>query len=380
MADPRLGASVPLVPPLYTSAVYRIPDLDALDRISNGEEPGYIYARDGHPNAHRLAEMLGEREGAKWTVIAGSGMSAISAACLALVRAGDRIIASNRLYGRTNQLLKVELAHFGVKTEFVDVNDLDRVRHALKIPAKLLIVETLSNPLLRIADVPALANVAHQQNCKLLVDNTFASPVLFRPLEHGADLVMESLTKMIGGHSDVTLGLLAGNDPELLPLVNQAVSVWGLASSPHECWLTERSLPTLDLRMKAATANAATLARELVSNPALNRVIYPGLPDHPDRELAKKLLPDGCGNMMCIELKAPGREPVNRFMKIIPFCPSLGDVATTCSHPATTSHRYEPAEEKTRQGITDGLLRLSVGIEGIDVIRRRIAAACGLAK
>ncbi|MCI0464926.1 MAG: aminotransferase class I/II-fold pyridoxal phosphate-dependent enzyme [Gemmataceae bacterium] len=367
MSDPSstpLGESAPLVPPLYQSSVYTLPDLDALDRIMNAEAPGFIYARDGHPNARRLAEQLATAEGADWAVICGSGMAAISAILLAVLKQGDRIVASHRLYGRTTQLLDGELPRFGVKTTFVDCGDLDAVRSALDQPAKVLFAETMSNPLLRLVDVAALAELARQRGCLLIVDNTFATPTLTRPLELGADVVMESLTKMIGGHSDVTLGMIGGKG-DLLPQVSAAVSIWGLASNPFDCWLAERGLATLPLRMRAASENAAALADWLAEQPAVTRVLYPGRPDHPDHPLAQRLLVGGFGNMLCFDLQG-GRAAVNRFMRLapgIPFSPSLGNVTTTLSHPATTSHRYVSPAERRRQGIGDGLIRLSVGVE-----------------
>ncbi len=376
MPDPKpspLGESAPLVPPLYQSSVYTLPDLDALDRIMNAESPGFIYARDGHPNARRLAEQLAASERADWAVVCGSGMGAISAILLATVQQGDRIVASNRLYGRTTQLLDQELGRFGVKTTFVDCGDLDAVRAALAVPAKVLFVETMSNPLLRLVDVPALADVARECGCLLVVDNTFTTPALTRPVELGAGVVMESLTKMIGGHSDVTLGMVAGKG-DLLPQVSAAVSIWGLASNPFDCWLAERGLGTLPLRMRAASANAAALADWLASQPAVSQVIYPGRPDHPDHELAKRLLAGRCGNMLCFELKG-GRDAVNQFMRRaagIPFSPSLGNVTTTLSHPATTSHRYVSLAERRRQGISDGLIRLSVGVEDLRSIQEEM--------
>jgi cystathionine beta-lyase/cystathionine gamma-synthase len=251
MADSSLGHSTPLAQPLYQSSVYNLPDLDALDRVMNGVEAGFIYARDGHPNAKALADHLAQLEAARWAIVCGSGMASLSAAFLGYVSAGDRIIASNRLYGRTTKLLRQELGRFGVKTSIVDCNDLDAVRAAFAEPARVLFVETMSNPMCRTVDVPALAEIAHAHQAKLVVDNTFATPSLFRPLEHGADMVMESLTKMMGGHSDVTLGVIAGTDPELLPAVQQIVSTWGLSANPFDCWLCERGLATLDLRVRA---------------------------------------------------------------------------------------------------------------------------------
>ncbi len=376
MSNARLGLTKPLVTPLYQSSVYQLPDLDCLDRVIAGHEPGFIYARDAHPNARSLADKLAELEGAAWALVSGSGMAALSAACLALVSAGDRIIAADRLYGRTSALLRNEFKRFGVACDFVDTNNLAAVELALQVPARILLVETISNPLLRIADLPALARLAHNASCLLLVDNTFASPELIRPLDHGADIAMESLTKIIGGHSDVTLGLLASNDRSLLPKITQTMSIWGLSAAPFDCWLAERGIETLAVRMQTACANARELADWLPAQPGIAQVIYPSQANHPDHELAKRLFQGRFGHMLCLELAgADGRAAVNHFMRHapgIPFSPSLGDTATTCSHPATTSHRYETPEEKRRQGITDGLIRLSVGIEAISDIKARI--------
>src|SRR5262245_29589381 len=337
----KLGRSSPLVPPLYQSSVYCLEDLDALDAVMSGEEAGFIYARDGHPNAQRLAERLAQLEAGGWAVMGGSGMASISAAVLSLVQQGERIVASNRLYGRTTQLFGQELTRFGVRATLVDCTDLAAVEAALKAdPApRLLFVETLSNPLLSLADIPVLARLAHERECRLIVDNTFASPVLCRPLEMGADLVMESLTKMIGGHSDITLGVLAGreDDADLRQQVLQVTSIWGLSSPPFDCWLAERSLDTLPLRMKAASANAAALADWLALQSAVKQVVYPGRPEHPDHGKARALLAQATpgelhfGHMLCFELHG-GRDAVNRFLRTsgIPFSPSLGNTTTTC--------------------------------------------------
>jgi cystathionine beta-lyase/cystathionine gamma-synthase len=379
MSDPlsprdALGPTTPLVPPLFQSSVYTFPDLDALESVMSAQAPGFIYARDGHPNAQHLAGLLAALESATWAVICSSGMAAISAIVLATVGQGGRIVASNRLYGRTSQLLLEELPRFGVQATLVDINDLDSVKKALSASARTLFVETMSNPLLGIADVPALAELARAHNCRLVVDNTFATPVLLRPLDLGADLVMESLTKMIGGHSDVTLGLVCGKG-DLLPEMARIVSIWGLASNPFDCWLTERGLATLPLRIRAASTNAAALADWLATQPAVSRVVYPGRTDHPNHAVAARLLGNTFGNMLCFELSG-GRDAVNRFMQKargVPFSPSLGNTTTTCSHPATTSHRYVSPAERRRQGISDGLVRLSVGIEDLAVIQAEMA-------
>jgi cystathionine gamma-synthase len=370
-----LGHSAPLVPPLYQSSVYTIPDLDELDRIMNGEVGGFIYARDAHPNARRLADLLAKSEGAKWAAICGSGMASISAILLATLQQGDRIVASNRLYGRTTQLFTQELARFGVTTQYVDCNDLDAVAAALGKRTRVLFVETMSNPLLRVVNIPALVELAKEYDVLLIVDNTFATPVLCRPLDLGADVVMESLTKMIGGHSDVTLGMIAGTNADQQQAVSAAVSIWGLSSNPFDCWLAERGMATLELRMRTASSNAGMLAEWLGQQPGVSRVIYPGRPDHPDHKLAGTLLKGACGNMLCFELHG-GRTAVNRFLHqapAIPFSPSLGHTTTTLSHPATTSHRYVSPAEKKKQGISDGLIRLSVGVEDAERIQEEIA-------
>jgi cystathionine beta-lyase/cystathionine gamma-synthase len=376
MSPLDLGRSDPLAPALYPASVYRIPDLDALDAIYENRSPGFVYARDGHPNAQMLAGELARLSAANWGIVTGSGMGSLSAPLLTLLNAGDRIIASNSLYGRTTKLVRQEFKRYGVAATVIDTCDLAAVKEAFASgPARLLVTETMSNPLARVADIPALAELAHGHQCRVLVDNTYASPVLCRPLELGADLVMESLTKVIGGHSDLTLGFLGGTDPELLPAVTATVSTWGLAANPFDCWLVQRGLPTLDLRVRAASANAAAVADWLAVRPGVTRVAYPDRPDHPDSALAKRLLPVGCGHMLCFEL-AGGRDAVNAFMRTapgIPFCPSFGHAGTTCSYPDTTSHRYDSPAEKKRQGITPGLIRLSVGCEPANRIIEELA-------
>ena len=362
---PAHGPGSPLVPPLVPSAVYTFPDLDALDAAYASTPPGFVYARDGHPNAAALTDQLNALHAARWGAVSASGMGAISAAVLPRVRGGDRIVASDKLYGKTNKLLR-ELERFGVRTEFVDVCDLPALTDCLtRERAAVVFVETISNPLCRVCDLPAVAEAAHRSGATVIVDNTFASPVLFRPLDHGADVVMESLTKIISGHSDVTLGYLGGTDAEFGKTAVAAVSTFGVSANPFDCWLTLRSLETLDLRVDFAADNATEVADWLATRPEVARVVFPGRPDHPDAAVAAKLLPRGPGHMLCLELPG-GRPAVNRFMRAapgIPFAPSLGHTGTTCSHPYTTSHRYETAEAKAGQGITPGLVRLSVGCE-----------------
>lgn len=383
MAEPSLGASRPLVPPIYTASVYTLPDLDALDGIMDGDDPGFIYSRDGHPNAADLASRLARMQAPvgppAWGLITGSGMGAITATLLAMLQSGDRIVASDKLYGRTSQFLQQELSRFGVRTDWVDATDVHSVNKALSTPARVLFIETLSNPMLRLVDVGRLADIAYNRNCKLVVDNTFATPILVRPLELGATLVIESLTKLINGHSDVTLGAVFGTDHELFPAIAQVASIWGMAASPFDCWLAIRGLDTLDLRARTASANAAALSDWLARQPGVTQIVYPGRRDHPDQALARHMLTRGCGNMLCFELSG-GRDAVNRFLKQamnIHFSPSLGHSGTTVSYPAGTSHRYVKPQERRRQGISDGLLRLSVGVEPLELILAELARGLG---
>jgi cystathionine gamma-synthase len=235
-------------------------------------------------------------------------------------------------------------------------------------------VETISNPLLRVVDLESLANLAHKHEALFVVDNTFATPVLCQPLEWGADLVMESITKLISGHSDVTLGMVAGNDDDLFAKLKSTTSIWGFAANPFDCWLAQRGLETMTLRTNAACGNALVLADWLAEQPGVSRVVYPGRSDHPDHVLAGELLGGQFGHMLCFELEG-GRDAVNQFIQSapgIPFSPSLGHTRTTLSYPAGTSHRYAPVTEKKKQGITEGLIRLSVGIEALKEIQAEI--------
>ena len=277
----------------------------------------------------------------------------VSAAILAHVQKGEHVLASNRLYGRTTQLLTQELSRFGVATTLVDTTDPGQVEEVLRAKGgRLLLVETLSNPLLRLADLPALASLARTHGCLLAVDNTFATPGMCRPLETGADMVIESLTKVIGGHSDVTLGVLCGGNfdkpaAEQAAQVAQVVSIWGLATPPFDCWLAEPqpghapSASADGIRERSGSGGLAGAATVGTAGD-LSRSARPSRPRTGPASFAGESEPPLFGTMLCFELSG-GRDAVNRFMRQapgIPFSPSLGNTTTTCSHPASTSHRY----------------------------------------
>jgi cystathionine beta-lyase/cystathionine gamma-synthase len=254
----------PLAPPLYAASVYRCESPQQAGDLLAGNETGFVYSRDGHPNGALLAEKCRQLHRAERAALCGSGMGALAAATLSLLQPGDHVVASNQLYGRSLRLLTDDLTRWGVKTTIVDTTRLGVVRSALTTETKLLIVETISNPLLRVADVAGLAAVAHERNVALLVDNTFASPALFRPLEHGADLVLESLTKIMNGHSDVLLGMLCGPE-KLWPRVPATISTFGLSAAPFDCWLAWRGLGTLAVRFELdGWPNEARLPQSII--------------------------------------------------------------------------------------------------------------------
>ncbi|HEX8200041.1 MAG TPA: aminotransferase class I/II-fold pyridoxal phosphate-dependent enzyme [Isosphaeraceae bacterium] len=359
------SATEPLVPPLSLSAVYRLEGLDQVDAVSGSETPGFIYARDGHPNAALLARKVAELEGAQAAWVCASGMAAEAAVLLSGLDAGDRVALSEGVYGKTAALITRELARFGIGSDRFDATRPETLRPALGPRTRLVFVETLSNPLLRLADIAGIAALARGHRALLVVDHTFA-PLLCRPLELGADAVIHSATKLIGGHSDLTLGLLAGSG-DLIERTAGLASTFGLTGNPFESWLALRGIATLGLRSARACATALTLAGRLEGRGPVHAVHYPGLVSHPDHARAARLLEGGFGTILTIDLG--GRGQADRFIRAlrhIPFAPSLGDVATTLSHPATTSHRGQDPESWTRQGITPGLVRLSIGLEDPD--------------
>ena len=367
----RPSLTTPLVPPIQLSSVYTLRDTDDADAIYTGQADGTIYARDGHPNSDHLADQLNQLHNTNGGVVTSSGMAATSATVLTLLNAGDGLLASDQLYGKTGVLFRNDLSRFGVSCRYVDVCDLEVVEKELvQQQPRLLFVETMSNPLIRVCDLSALSTLCQRHGAMLVVDNTFATPVLCKPIELGAAIVIESLTKLLAGHSDVTLGYVGCADAELAIRITKSVTTWGFTGNPFECWLTSRGLETLDLRVNAAVKNAEVVARFLNEHPTVTMVYHPSLKQHPDHERAAKYFNNSFGNMLSFTLKN-GRDAVNRFMHTapgIPFCPSLGHTSTTCSHPDTTSHRNELPERKRTLGIGPGMIRLSVGCEPVEGI------------
>ena len=381
-------ASRPVVTPIFPSVVYRSDDADMLDAQYEGRLQGYTYAREGHPNADVVAAKIDWLEGVTPAmgrgVVVGSGMAAIGAVFLGLLQAGDHVVAGDQLYGKSLKLLTKDLARFGVAATLADPTDARAVEAAIRPETRMIHVEVVSNPTLRIADMEGIAEIARRRGLMLSVDNTFTTPKGFRPLERGAHVVTHSLTKLLAGHSDTTLGWAAADTPERNAALRDAVMSWGFTPSPFDCWLAERGLTTFDLRFDRAEENAAMLADRLAALKGVARVLYPGRRDHPDHNRAAALLGGRFGNMVSFVLEG-GRGAANRFLRAaehIAFAPTLGDVGTTLSHPASSSHRAMTPEARAAVGIDEGFIRMSVGVEDGAMLAReleRAVAAAGAA-
>ena len=375
------GAGAPLVSPIQPSAVYRAADPDALDAIYEGRAEGYTYAREGHPNADVLAGMIDDLEGRPGGLVTGSGMAALGAPLLAILRAGDHVIGGDQLYGRSLRMLTEDLPRMGVDVSLVDTTDAAAVAAAVRPETKAILAEVVSNPTLRISDIDGIADISKACGATFILDNTFTTPRGFAAWDAGADVVIHSVTKLLAGHSDVTLGYVAARDPGLATAIKVAATTWGFTPSAFDCWLAERGLLTFDLRFERATANATALAAALSGLDGVEAVIYPGRSDHPDAVRAGRL--KSPGNMLSLRLKG-GRDAAVAFTRAasaLPFAPTLGDVSTTISHPASSSHRALSTEARASVGITEGFFRLSVGVEEpeflIDTLTGAVTAARG---
>ena len=371
------SVSEPVVTAISPSVVYSSASADQLDEQYDGQVDGFTYAREGHPNAAVLAAKIDQLEGGSGGLITSSGMAAISSVMLAMLNAGDHIVAGDQLYGRSLRMMKHDLPRFGIESTYVDPTDPATVEAAISSNTKMLVFETVANPTLRIADMFAIAKIANERNLLFVVDNTFTTPRAFNPFEHGADIVIHSVTKLLAGHSDVTLGYVATGNSEHRKKIYDAAVTWGLTPSPFDCWLAERGLHSFELRFDRAQANAAILADRLAEQGGVERVLYPGRTDHPDHTRAKDMLDGNFGNMISFQIGG-GREAANRLIQAapnIPFAPTLGDVATTLSHPASSSHRGLTPEERAAIGITEGFFRVSVGIEDVELIGDELVSA-----
>lgn len=372
--------------PLQPSVVYASADPDQLDAQYGGQLVGYTYAREGHPNADVLARKIDALEGAPEAggggIIVGSGMAAVTAALMGLLGQGDHVVAGVQLYGRSLRLLSRDLQRFGITSTLADPTDAKAFAAAIRPETKLILVEVVSNPTLRVADMDGILAVARARSVKVAVDNTFTTPRGYRPFDHGADIVIQSVTKMLSGHSDATLGYVAARSATDREAIYDFAVTTGMTGSPFDCWLAERGLYSFHLRYDRAEENARALADHMAELAGIKRVIYPTHPSHPDHNRAKSLLGERGGHMLSFEVVG-GRAAANALTRAMPdiaFAPTLGDVGTTLSHPASSSHRAVPEAHRLAQGISEGFFRISVGVEDIGLLKREFSRGVAAAK
>jgi cystathionine beta-lyase/cystathionine gamma-synthase len=362
--DPSTGA---IITPIFQTSTY------VQDAV--GEHKGYEYARTQNPTRAALEANLAAIEGGIGACAFASGMAAISA-LLAQFRTGDHVVVTDNVYGGTFRLFDKVLTRYGLTFTYVDTSDVAKVESAFTSQTRLVFLETPTNPVLRISDITAIAGLTHAHGAVLAVDNTFASPCLQRPLALGADLVVHSTTKYLNGHSDSVGGVVIATrdaDLEWLRFIQNAA---GAILSPLDSWLVLRGTKTLELRMARHSANGLALAEFLKSHAQVPRVIYPGLPDHPHHALARRQMPNGFGGMLTFEMPSfdDARRVLNRF-RLMSLAESLGGVETLVSHPASMTHASVPAEQRAAIGLTDGMIRISAGIEDVEDLKEDLDQA-----
>ena len=353
--DPTTGA---VTIPIYQTSTYVQQGL--------GKHKGFEYARTQNPTRMALEKNMAMLERGVAGYAFASGMAATTSVTQLLLKQGDHAICGENVYGGTFRLFDKIVKHYGIEFTYVNTSKLDEVERAIRPNTKMIFVETPTNPLMSITDIPAVCDIAHRSNCRVIVDNTFMSPYFQRPLEFGADIVVHSTTKYLNGHSDSVGGVVIlkrKDDAERLQFIQNAA---GAILSPFDSWLVLRGIKTLPVRMEAHNANGVAIAKYLAERKEVQKIYYPGLPNHPGHELAKKQM-TGFGGMIAFDLGS--RDRAARFLESVRLCSlgeSLGGVETLISHPATMTHASVPPEERARLGITDGLVRISVGIEDVE--------------
>ena len=361
--DPVYGA---VAPPIYQTSTFAFKTPDQGAARFKGEEEGYIYTRMGNPTIDRLHEKIAVLEGGVGALATASGMAAVSNLFFTYLGAGSHCLATSSLYGPSRTVLEREFARFDVASTFADTGDLDLVRESLRPETKLVYLETPANPTIRLTDIAAVAQICKEKGILLAVDNTFATPILQRPLELGADIVLHSVTKFINGHTDVVGGVLIFKEKEVMTRAIKPWQMLGGTMDPHQAWLVVRGAKSLKLRVEAAQANARRIAPMLAEHPAVDWVLYPGLESHPQYDLAQKQM-DGPGSLISFGLKG-GLEAGKKMLQAVELCTlavSLGGIETLIQHPASMTHAGMGAEARKQAGISEGLVRLAVGCEDV---------------
>jgi cystathionine beta-lyase/cystathionine gamma-synthase len=374
---------VPAATPIYATSTFVYERMEDVDRVVEGESEGFVYSRYGNPTVAALEAAMAEIENGKFAFAFGSGMAALHAALLACeLSTGAVVLASQDLYGASLELLQTIFGAFGVRTVTADFSDIENIRaKAQELKPRVLIGETISNPLLKILDVETIARIAHEAGAKLIVDNTFATPFLCQPINFGADFVVHSATKFLGGHADATGGIVVAREEFDRSALMGALTLTGGILSAWEAHSILRGLKTLGLRLEKQCRNAECLAEFLLDCPQVEKVIYPALATDQEGEVVSRILRSNLrGAVLGIRLKENSREAVYKFMNALKLCTraaSVGDIFTGVVHPATATHREMSAGKRARLGITEGLLRISAGIEEVEDIIADIKNAFG---
>ena len=368
-----------LSPPIFQTSTFFFPDAAEGAARFAGERPGYIYSRLGNPTAEALEEHMALLEGGRHGMATATGMAAVTTVLLSLLDRKAHVVATDSLYGSSRVAIETELARFGVESTFVDSSDAENLRRAIRADTRMVYIETPTNPTMKITDLREAAETAHGAGALLVVDNTFASPYLQRPLELGADVVVESLTKFINGHSDVVGGAIVTRDPELYKVIRKTLTVFGGTMDPHQAWLILRGARTLSLRMERAQQNAFHLAEFLHGHSKVEWVRYPGLPDHPQHRLAGEQM-EGYGSMICFGVKGglQGGVTLLNGVQVISLAVSLGGIESLIEHPASMTHAAISKGERLKAGILDELVRLSVGCEDVEDLKEDLDRALAL--
>ena len=365
--DPAYGS---VAPPIYQTSTFAFSSPEQGADLFAGREKGYIYTRMGNPTLRVLEDNVAALEGGSFALATASGMAAVSTVFFSLLAQGDHVVCSSSVYGPSRVVLARDFSRFGVASSFVDTSDLVALKAALRPETRIVYVETPANPTLAITDLKAAADLAHAHGALLVVDNTFLSPILQRPFAFGADLVLHSVTKFINGHADVVGGILVFKDEALMKKVRAGLHYLGGTMDPHQAWLVVRGIKTLGMRVRAAQENARAVAAVLAAHPAVAEVRYPGLPGHPQAEVMARQM-DGPGSLIAFDLKGgveAGRT-LMRNVRVATLAVSLGGVETLIQHPASMTHAAMARQDRLDAGITDGLVRLSVGCEDVkDII------------
>ena len=364
--------------PIFTTSSYVFASAAEAAARFSGDQPGNIYSRFTNPTVRTFEQRLAALEGAESCVATASGMSAILATCLGLLKSGDHIVSSRSIFGSTTLLFTNYLAKLGIETSFVDLADIADWQAAIRPETRLMFMETPSNPLTELADIEDLAELAHQNDILLAVDNCFCTPALQQPLKFGADIVIHSATKFLDGQGRCVGGAVLGSEDIVGEHVYGFLRTAGPAMSPFNAWVFLKGLETLNLRMKAHSANALALAQWLEQQTAVKRVFYPGLESHPQHQLAVKQQ-SGFGGLLSFELKGGKDAGWNLIdaTRLISITANLGDTKSTITHPASTTHNRLTPEQREQAGIADGLIRVAVGLEDIEDLKTDLARGIG---